>query len=51
MNEEDTKKAKAILVKPVRQWTKDENKFIYQKIKDGHRDLMKLIRSEALLDG
>lgn len=50
MNEEQINTAKAILVKPVRAWSKNENTFIYQMIKDGHRDLMKSLRNEALLD-
>lgn len=51
MNEETIAQAKAILVKPTREWSKDENAFIYKLIKAGHRDSLKGLRNEAHLDG
>lgn len=50
MDETTEAEARRILVNPVRSWSKQDHAFIYRLIKQGHRDALKALRNEALLD-
>lgn len=50
MDEATKEQAKVILAKPSREWSKQENAFIYTLIKKGNRDALKALRNEAMLD-
>jgi hypothetical protein len=49
MTEEEIQKASAILAKLPRDWSREENSFLYTLIKKGHRDSLKTLRTEVLL--
>jgi len=50
MDETEKAQARAILAKPSREWSKQENADIYVMIKKHGRDILKALRNEALLD-
>lgn len=49
MTEQEEIRAKEILKKEPKLWSKEENAFLYRLIKEGNRERLKNLRTEALL--